>query len=62
MTIYYVNCEYDISLNIDGNSGAYSTEDAMISAVKVGILNSGLDDTMDELDDEGLIFFEELED
>lgn len=58
VTLYHVVCEYDIGLNIDGISGCYSSKDRMMADVERGAEDCGL--SFDELDNDGLIWFDTL--
>lgn len=60
MKLYYVQCEYDIGLNLEGYSGVYSSQDRL-EEVLSSIDYEPLETTREELEDEGLLNVEVIE-
>lgn len=60
MKLYAVWCEWDIGLNLDGNSGCYSSSDNALKAVESFDWKQ-LDMTNEEAEAEGLLQFEIIE-
>jgi hypothetical protein len=59
MTLYYVECEYDIGLNIDGYTGVYATEEERDVVVEAGVSSCGI--VTEELINECLLTYRTIE-
>lgn len=54
MKVMTILCEWDIGIN----DNVYATEELAREAAKAALLDCGIEETMDELEDDGLISFE----
>ena len=61
MELYYIECEYDIGLNIDGYTGVYATEEERDGVVEAGIDSCGIPETSAELVSDMLLTFKTIE-
>ena len=54
MEVITILCEWDIGIN----DNVYATEELAREAAKTALLDCDIEETMDELEDDGLISFE----